>query len=136
MLSLQITISPSQRAAARFVARVRRAIQKALAEEGQKRGLTQSDLARAIGVHRSVISRELHGTQDLTLGRVAELAAALGRKPVFDLVEQPPASQGTNVSKLSSPTVIKTRTTTQGTVSSPVVPPSPNMNIRAMSRVA
>ena len=87
MPSFQISITPKQRAAGRFVSLVRRAIQKALAEETAKRGLTQSDVARAIGVNRSVISREIRGHKDLTLSRVAELAWALGRKPVFDLQE-------------------------------------------------
>jgi transcriptional regulator with XRE-family HTH domain len=62
---------------------VRRELQKALAEEHQNRGLTQSEIARAIGVHRSVVNRELRGFKDITLGRVAELAYAMGRKPVF-----------------------------------------------------
>jgi transcriptional regulator with XRE-family HTH domain len=59
----------------------------ALAEERKKSGLTQSQIARAIGVHRSVINREINGYKDLTLGRVAELAWALGRKPFFALPE-------------------------------------------------
>jgi transcriptional regulator with XRE-family HTH domain len=85
MTSFQISVSPSRRAAGRFVTQVRRSIQKALAEEKTKRGITQSDIARAIGVHRSVINRELHGHKDMTLGRVAELAWALGRRPFFDV---------------------------------------------------
>ena len=89
-MSFRITISPKDQAAGSFVSRVRRGLQKALAEEAQKRGLTQSDLARAIGVNRSVISRELRGYKDLSLSRVAELAWALGRRPVFDLVETVP----------------------------------------------
>jgi transcriptional regulator with XRE-family HTH domain len=87
MTSFQITITPSKRAAGRFISHVRRAIQKALAEEEKKRGITQSQIAREIGVNRSVISREIRGHKDLTLGRIAELAWALGRKPVFDLPE-------------------------------------------------
>ena len=87
MPSFQISLTPSRREAARFVTRVRRAIQKALAEEGKKNGLTQSDIARVIGVHRSVINREIRGYKDMTLGRVAELAHALGRKPFFELQE-------------------------------------------------
>ncbi len=86
-MSFRITISPKDQAAGRFVSRVRRELQKALAEEAQKRGLSQSDLARALGVNRSVISRELRGHKDLTLSRVAELAWALGRRPVFELAE-------------------------------------------------
>jgi transcriptional regulator with XRE-family HTH domain len=88
MPSFQISITPSRRAAARFVMGVRRAILKALEEEGKKSGLKQTDIARAIGVHRSVINRELRGKKDLTLGRVAELAWAMGRIPFFDLPER------------------------------------------------
>lgn len=85
MTSFQISITPSRREAARFVNRVRRSFQKALTEENKKRGLTQSDIARTIGVHRSVINREIRGFKDITAGRMAELAFALGRKPIFDL---------------------------------------------------
>lgn len=85
MTSFQIGITPSRRAAARFVLAVRRALLKALAEEAKERGLTQSDIAREIGVHRSVINRELRGHKDITLGRVAELAFAMGRDTVFEL---------------------------------------------------
>ena len=84
-MSLQITITPKERAAGQFVSRVRRAIQKALAEEQANQGTTQSDVARAIGVNRSVISREIRGHKDLTLSRVAEIAWALGRRPTFDM---------------------------------------------------
>lgn len=87
-MSFQITISPSKRAAARFVSRVRRAIQQALAEENIKSGVSQSDIAREIGVNRSVVSREIRGHKDLTLSRVAELASALGRVPTFSLPEK------------------------------------------------
>lgn len=88
MPSFQISISPSRRAAARFVAGVRRKLQRALTEENAKSKLKQSDLARSIGVHRSVINRELRGFRDITLGRVAELAFAMGRTPTFELVEE------------------------------------------------
>jgi transcriptional regulator with XRE-family HTH domain len=87
-MSFQITLSPSKRAAARFVNDVRRKLQRALAEESEKRGLTQTDIAKEIGVHRSVINRELRGRKDITLGRVAELALAMGRKAELDLPER------------------------------------------------
>lgn len=94
MPSFQITIEPNRRAAARFVSKVRRTIQKAFAEEQKKRGLSQADIARAIGVNRSVINRELKGFKDITLGRVAELAWVLDRVPSFDLSQQiTPAGQ-------------------------------------------
>lgn len=85
MPSFQISISPSRRAAARFIGQVRRALLKALEEEKARSGLSQSDIARTIGVHRSVINRELRGQKDITLGRVGEIAHAMGRDVTFDL---------------------------------------------------
>lgn len=84
MPSFQITLTPNKRAAGRFVNSVRRSLQRVLAEEHNKRGLTQADVARAIGVNRSVVHREFMGQKDITLGRVAELASAMGRKAVIE----------------------------------------------------
>ena len=95
MPSFQLTITPSRREATRFINNVRRSIQKALIEERRKSGLTQSEIARRIGVHRSVINREIRGQKDLTLGRVAELAYALGREPTFEM-RVPQATDGAN----------------------------------------
>lgn len=86
MSSYQITITPSKRAAGRFVSRVRRKLQKALAEEEKANGITQSDIARKIGINRSVISREIRGHKDITLSRVGELAWAMNRRPSFALL--------------------------------------------------
>jgi transcriptional regulator with XRE-family HTH domain len=97
-MSLQITITPSKRAAGRFVSKVRRAIQKALAEEQIENGTTQSDIARAIGVNRSVISREVRGHKDLTLSRVGEIAQALGRTADFSLPKRV-VREGQNISE-------------------------------------
>ncbi|MGJ4996220.1 helix-turn-helix domain-containing protein [Bradyrhizobium sp. HKCCYLS3077] len=95
MMSFQIAISPNRRAATRFIGEVRRELQKAYVEEQQQRGLSQSEIARLLKIHRSVINRELKGVKDITLGRVAELAWALGRKARFSL-EEAPAVVGSN----------------------------------------
>ena len=114
MTSFQISISPSRRAATRCVSRFRRAIQKALAEEQEKSGITQSDIARSIGVHRSVINREIRGQKDITLGRIGELAWALGREIVFDLQETNTAG-GTNVPAIK-PGAVRVSTSQENTV--------------------
>ena len=90
MSSFQISVTPRRRAVGRFVAGVRRALNKALAEEHNKRGLTQAELARAIETSRSVVNRQLRGTDNLSLSRVGELAWALGRtiSLSFDEIEQ------------------------------------------------
>jgi len=86
-MSFQISITPSRRAAARHVTQVRRQLQQAYAEEQEKRNLTQAKIARIIGVHRSVINRELRGHKDITIGRVGELAHAMGRRAILTLSE-------------------------------------------------
>jgi transcriptional regulator with XRE-family HTH domain len=105
MTSFQIGLSPSRRAAGRFVSRVRRALQRAVVEEGERNGLNQSKIADAIGVHRSVISRELNGRQDITLGRIAELAWAMGREIEFDLVKVVP-EVGSNATPVVSAVIL------------------------------
>ena len=109
MTSFQISLTPSRREAARFVTRVRRVIQKALAEEEKNRGLTQSDIARTIGVHRSVINREIRGYKDITLGRVAELAYAMGRKAILDMPEI--KGSGGNIAPRADTTSVQISTT-------------------------
>ena len=101
MQSSQIALAPSRRAAGRFIAKVRRKILEALVEEHAASGMTQSDIARVINVHRSVINRELRGRKDITLGRVAELAFALGRAPSFELVK-PAMKLGSNMKPVGS----------------------------------
>jgi hypothetical protein len=107
MPSFRISVTPSRRAAARYVTKVRRALQKAYAEEKRDNGLTQTAIAKAIDVHRSVINRELRGQKDITIGRVGELAWAMGRIPSFDLLQisprmgsNLPASSGTAVASM------------------------------------
>jgi plasmid maintenance system antidote protein VapI len=117
MTSFRITISPTRRAAARFVTHVRRSLQQALVEENRRHGLTQSDIARELDVHRSVINRELRGEKDITLGRVAEIAFALGRKPVFALPQRQ-QREGVNTPQFKPPVI--TTTIANATISPPV----------------
>jgi transcriptional regulator with XRE-family HTH domain len=101
MASFRLSIKPNRRAAARFVGRVRSKLQEAVVVDRERIGITQTKIADAIGVHRSVISRELNGRQDITLGRVAELAWAMGREIVFD-VRVPEVEVGQNVPRPSA----------------------------------
>jgi plasmid maintenance system antidote protein VapI len=100
MGSFQISLTPTRRAATRFISHVRRSLVAALMEENKNSGLSQTDIANSIGVHRSVISRELRGVKDLTLGRVAELAVSMGREIEFQLVK-PQQENGRNIPKLT-----------------------------------
>jgi hypothetical protein len=81
-MSFQITLTPAKRAAGRYVGLVRRKLQKALAD---RTDLTQADIARELDVNRSVITRQLRGSADMSLARVAEIATILGYEPDFVL---------------------------------------------------
>lgn len=97
MPSFRTSLTPNKRAAGRFVVSARLALLKALADENGRSGITQTAIARALGVHRSVINRELRGSHNLTLGRVGEFAWALGLEPKLTL-EKPVALDGQNTS--------------------------------------
>lgn len=92
MASFRIGVTPHRRAAARFVAKVRRELQKAFADRPD---ISQTMIADVLGVHRSVVNRQLKGTADISLGRVAEFAQILGVDPEFRLVKNE-ATQGVN----------------------------------------
>lgn len=84
MTSFQLSLTPHRRAAARFVDSVHRRLKKAYADRPE---VSQTQIAEQLGVHRSVISRQLRGRENMTLSRVAELAWTLGYEPNFDLVD-------------------------------------------------
>jgi len=94
MQSYQISLTRHERAAGRFISSVRRALQRALAEERTTRGVTQAAIAEELGVNRSVINRQIMGKEDISLGRVGAIASVLGRSITFslDLVPQQPVS--------------------------------------------
>jgi len=89
-------VKPHRRAAAKFVAEIHREIQKAYDEQAAY-GVNQSKIADAIGVNRSVISKQMRGTADISSARIAELAWALGRKAKLTLEKPAPAPDGSNV---------------------------------------
>src|SRR6266581_6107553 len=78
MTSYMFEIGEKARKASRFIGHVRAELQRALVAEKASRKLTQQKLADALGVNRSVINRQLMGTENLTLRSVAELGWALG----------------------------------------------------------
>lgn len=101
MPSFQISITPKRRAAARFVGEVRRTLNRALAD-ARGTGATQSSVARALGIHRSAVNRELRGTKDISIGRIGEFAWALGLEPHIEL-RRPGTVDGENVELAPAP---------------------------------
>jgi transcriptional regulator with XRE-family HTH domain len=95
MTSFRLGIKPTRRAAGRFVSKARKKLQQA-AIRGAQKGISQSDVARIIGVHRSLISRELNGEANLSLSRFAEIAQALGGEAEID-IRFPEDEKGRNI---------------------------------------
>ena len=84
-MSFQIDLNPFDRAYARFVRQVRDALQRTFAEESEN-GLTQKELAEALGIDQSLVSRRLHGPGNVTLRTLSDLYTAMGREPLSNFV--------------------------------------------------
>jgi plasmid maintenance system antidote protein VapI len=99
MISYVFDISEKQRRVSRFIGNVRAELQRALLAEKSSRKITQQQIANNLGVNRSVINRQLMGTENLTLASVVEIAWAIGWEPYFELRKRP-VQQGTNFSTI------------------------------------
>lgn len=84
-MSFKLQMSPRDKASARFIAAVQKAIVEIALAEKEKTKITQQEIAKRLGVNRSVINRMLKGEANLTLRSVAEFAWALGYTPSFEL---------------------------------------------------
>ena len=98
-MSYRTGVKGNRRAAARFVAKVHRTVQKAF-DARKAAGLTQAAIAEQLDVHRSVINRQLNGNDDMSIGRVAEFAWAMGYDIDLKFVEKPSIAR----SNLMAPT--------------------------------
>lgn len=87
-MSFKLQISPKDRASARFIASVQRAIVEIALAERENSQITQQEIANRLGVNRSVINRILKGETNLTLRSVAEVAWALGYSPSLELCKK------------------------------------------------
>jgi plasmid maintenance system antidote protein VapI len=114
-MSYELKISPKKRAASRFIGKVRKALVSAAIDTKKDSGLTQQQLALALGVNRSAITRMLKGEGNLTLRSVGELAWAMGWEPDFTMnrrVDQPHANRVTE----QAPTMVVSSGTTRRNV--------------------
>ena len=101
MPSFQLAIDPTLAKGVRFLTQVRDQLKKALQEEFAARGVSQAEVARIIGVNRSVINRQLIGLDNLTVRRAGEIAAALGRVPRFTCEPENVANGSNDLARFS-----------------------------------
>lgn len=114
MSSLVFDIGERRRAASRFMGRVQREVQRAVAIEKQARKLTQQQIADMLETSKSVINREILGG-NLTLRRLGELAWALGYEIVFEFRKRPTAAGQNHYQRIDSPHPDSTTIETEGT---------------------
>jgi transcriptional regulator with XRE-family HTH domain len=89
--SFHFDIGSRARQAGRFIGRVRSELLKSLSEKKIETGLSQQELARRLGVHRSLINRQLSGESNLTLRSLADIAWAMDMEIVFELRKLTPS---------------------------------------------
>ncbi|MPQ73269.1 helix-turn-helix domain-containing protein [Acetobacter senegalensis] len=66
---------------ARFLRRIKLAIQETF-EEQKNEGVSQSSIAAELDVDRSVVSKRLSGSGNVTLRTISDLFIAMGREPL------------------------------------------------------
>ena len=79
MTSSNLTLDARRRTYVRLIGEIRHALNGALTEENERRGLTRAEIARILGKNKSVITRKFTGTSNMTLETLADLAYALDR---------------------------------------------------------
>lgn len=107
-MSYELKIDPKKRAGSRFIGKVRKALISAAVDEKAASGINQQQLADALGVNRSVITRMLKGEGNLTLRSVGEIAWALGWDPDFTLRRKsaPISNQAVVVERSTAPSTV------------------------------
>ncbi len=105
-------ISAKELRRSRFIGSVRRELKRAFSV-AQKRGISQRDIAKKLGVQPSVISRQLSGSANLTLASIGDLAWALDIYPRFRLFEaaelEQPNANSVTVFKVAPPSAVNPR---------------------------
>src|SRR6266568_8522645 len=71
----------------------RRELLRALAAERQAIGLTQTEVAAALGTSQAQVARLESGNADAKLSTISRLAAVLGKQIEFSVTDAPPAKK-------------------------------------------
>ncbi|MEO9168125.1 MAG: helix-turn-helix transcriptional regulator [Aestuariivirga sp.] len=93
-------VSRKDRIAARFLGQTHALLSNIAVEVFREKGITQSEMARQLGVDRSFVSRILKGVGNPTIRTIGEIAGVLGYRPqlVFHKVER---MEGTNLAPIN-----------------------------------
>lgn len=89
-------LSKRRRTFVRLVGEIQHALNAALEEEHEKRGLTRSQIARALGRDKAFVTRKLAGMSNMTIETLADLAYALNRPVKVSLPSRDAVASGVN----------------------------------------
>jgi len=79
MTSASPRLDKRRRTFVRLIGEIHHALNQALSEEKESRGLNKTKIARLLGLDRSAISKKFDGRHNMTLESLADLAFALDR---------------------------------------------------------
>lgn len=79
MRSSRLRVSKRRRTFSRFLGKVQHALNQALVEEHEKRGLTRAEIARILETDKGFVTKKLAGTSNMTIETLADLAFAMDR---------------------------------------------------------
>ena len=103
MTSVSPRLEKRRRTFVRLLGEIQHALNTALNEEKEKRGLNKTQIAKILGLDRSAISKRFDGRHNMTLETLADLAYALGR-PVKVMLPERAKSTGSNRVTSHTPT--------------------------------
>ena len=96
MPSSDIKLDKRRRTYVRLIGDINHALNQALEEEHEQRGLTQSGMAEFLDTDKSFVCRKMNGTSNMTLETFADLAYALNRAVKVELLSRT-AQLGANI---------------------------------------
>lgn len=92
--------SARRRTFVRLIGEIRHALNQALTEEYEARGLTKADIARDLGKDKSFVTKKLGGTSNMTLETLADLAFAMNRPVKIQMPARLPLDGSNQVTSL------------------------------------
>lgn len=91
--SFRPQISPRRRAFARLLGDIQQELARVMADTPR---VSKAEIARRLGINRSLVTRRLNGTSNMTLESLSDLAWALDQRVIVRLEDRTPATVWSN----------------------------------------
>lgn len=84
-MSFEFDIDPKEAASAEFMTRVHRVLLREMTKAAREKRISRADVARILNLDKSVVTRALNGTSNLTIRTVSDLCWAIGVTPELEV---------------------------------------------------